>query len=218
MLICDIDRAYGGRAGLEMVERLAELRRGGTAERVIGLGMDSTERGVDPRDFAEAFRLGGSVGLRLTSHAGEDTGPENIATALDALGIERIDHGLAILEDDALTRRVAEERVPLDVCPNSNIVIANKYARLEEHPFRRMRQAGLLATLNTDDPAMTDLDLGKEYRSVARALQMPWSEIEEVALDGVEATWLAEGEKRSLRARFERKLEAIRPSDPTAVA
>jgi len=218
MLICDIDRAYGGRAGLELVERLAELRRGGTAERVIGLGMDSTERGVDPRDFAAAFQLAGAAGLRLTSHAGEDTGPENIATALDALGIERIDHGLAILEDPALTRRVAEDRIPLDVCPNSNIVIANKYERLQEHPFRRMRQAGLLATLNTDDPAMTDLDLGKEYRTVARALHMPWSEIEEVALDGVEATWLDDGEKRSLRARFERELEAIRPSDPTAVA
>ena len=218
MLICDIDRAYGGRAGLELVELLAEARRAGRAERVIGLGMDSTERGVDPRDFAEAFRLGGSVGLRLTSHAGEDTGPENIATALDALGIERIDHGLAILEDEALTRRVAEERIPLDVCPNSNIVIANRYERLEEHPFRRMRQAGLLATLNTDDPAMTDLDLGKEYRSVARALQMPWSEIEEVALDGVEATWLDEGEKHSLHARFELELEAIRPSDTTSVA
>ena len=80
---------------------------------------------------------------------------------------------------------MAEERIPLDVCPNSNIVIANKYARLEEHPFRRMRQAGLLATLNTDDPAMTDLDLGKEYRTVARALQMPWSEIEAVALDRI---------------------------------
>jgi adenosine deaminase len=218
MLICDIDRAYGGGAGLELVEHLAELGRAGRAERVIGLGMDSTERGVDPRDFVEAFRIGGSAGLRLTSHAGEDTGPENIATALDALGIERIDHGLAILEDGALTRRVAEERIPLDVCPNSNIVIAHKYERLEEHPFRRMRQAGLLATLNTDDPAMTDLDLGKEYRTVARALQMPWSEVEGVALDGVEATWLDEGEKRSLRARFERELEAIRPSDPTTVA
>jgi adenosine deaminase len=218
MLICDIDRAYGGAVGLELVQRLVELRRAGQAERVVGLGLDSTERGVDPRDFAAAFRLAGAAGLRLTSHAGEDTGPENIATALDALGIERIDHGLAILEDTALTRRVAEERIPLDVCPNSNIVIANKYERLEEHPFRRMRQAGLLATLNTDDPAMTDLDLGKEYRSVARALQMPWSEIEEVALDGVEATWLDEGEKRSLRASFERELEAIRPSDPTAVA
>jgi len=216
-LICDIDRAYGGAAGLELAERLADLRRAGLAERVIGLGMDSTERGIDPREFADAFRLGGSVGLRLTSHAGEDTGPDNIATALDTLGIERIDHGLAILEDEALTRRVAEERIPLNVCPNSNIVIANRYESLEQHPFRRMRQAGLLATLNTDDPAMTDLDLGKEYRTVARALGMAWSEIEEVALDGVEATWLDEGEKRSLRAQFERELAEIRPPDPTAV-
>ena len=218
MLICDIDRAYGASAGLELAERLADLRRAGQAERVIGLGMDSIERGVDPRDFAAAFRVAGAAGLRLTSHAGEDTGPDNIATALDALGIERIDHGLAILEDEELTRRVAEERIPLDVCPNSNIVIANKYARLEEHPFRRMRQAGLLATLNTDDPAMTDLDLGKEYRSVARSLDMPWSEIEDVALDGIEATWLDEEAKRELRAQFERELEAIRPADPSLVA
>ena len=216
-LICDIDRAYGGTAGLELIEQLAELRRAGRAERVIGMGMDSTERGVDPRDFADAFRLGRSIGLRLTSHAGEDTGPDNIATALDALGIERIDHGLAILEDEALTRRVAEARIPLDVCPNSNIVIANKYPRLAEHPFRRMREAGLLATLNTDDPAMTDLDLGKEYRSVARELGMPWSEIEATALDGVEATWLDDGEKASLRAAFERDLAALRPADPSAV-
>jgi adenosine deaminase len=217
MLICDIDRAFGGRAGLELVERLSETRRAGRAERVIGLGMDSTERGVDPRDFAEAFRLGRSAGLRLASHAGEDTGADNIATALDALGIERIDHGLAILDDEPLTRRVADERIPLDVCPNSNIVIANKYERLEEHPFRRMREAGLMATLNTDDPAMTDLDLGKEYRTVARALQMPWSEVEAVALDGVEAAWLDDGDKRTMRASFERELEAIRPSDPSMV-
>lgn len=213
MLVCDIDRAYGGAAGLELIERLGELRRAGRAERVIGMGMDSTERGVDPRDFAAAFGLGRAMGLRLTAHAGEDTGPDNIATALDALGIERIDHGLAILGDEALTRRVAEARIPLDVCPNSNIVIANRYARLEDHPFRRMRQAGLLATLNTDDPAMTDLDLGKEYRSVARALALPWSEVEATALDGVEATWLDEGEKTALRRSFQAELDAVRPDD-----
>lgn len=218
MLVCDVDRAYGGAAGRELIERLAELRRAGRADRVIGMGMDSTERGVDPRDFADAFALGRAIGLRLTSHAGEDTGADNIATALDALGIERIDHGLAILEDEALTRRVAAARIPLDVCPNSNIVIANKYAHLAEHPFRRMREAGLLATLNTDDPAMTDLDLGKEYRSVARALAMPWSEMEAVALDGVEATWLDEGEKTALRAAFARDLASLRPADPSAVA
>jgi adenosine deaminase len=212
MLICDIDRAYGPAAGLELAEQLAAVVRAGKAERVIGLGMDSTERGVDPRAFAPAFSLAGSVGLRLTSHAGEDTGPENIAVALEALGIERVDHGLAILDDAALTRRVADARIPLTVCPNSNIVIANRYASLAEHPFRRMREAGLLATLNTDDPAMTDLDLGKEYRTVAGALGMPFDEVAAVALDGVEASWLPDGEKRAMRSSFENELAALRPA------
>jgi len=210
MLICDIDRAYGPAAGLELAEQLAEAVRAGKAERVIGLGMDSTERGVDPRAFASAFSLARSLGLRLTSHAGEDTGPENIAVALEALGIERIDHGLAILDDPALAQRVAEQRIPLTVCPNSNIVIANRYAELAEHPFRRMRDAGLLATLNTDDPAMTDLDLGKEYRTVADALGMSFDEMAAVALDGVEASWLRDGEKRAMRSSFERELAALR--------
>ncbi len=210
-LICDIDRSYGPAAGLELVDRLVALRVDGAADAVIGLGMDSTERGVDPAVFAPAFAVARRSGLRVTSHAGEDTGAGNIAVALEALRIERIDHGLAILDDPALAARLAKARIPLTVCPNSNILIANRYADLAEHPFRRMRQAGLLATLNTDDPAMTDLDLGKEYRSVATALEMPWGEMCEVALDGIEATWLDPGEKDDLRRSFERAIAEIEP-------
>ena len=210
-LICDIDRAFGPTAGLQLAEQLVALTRSGEADAVIGLGMDSTERGIDPRDFAPAFALAGSAGLNLTSHAGEDTGADNIAVALESLEISRIDHGLAIMDDPALVARVAEARIPLTVCPNSNILIANRYASLAEHPFRRMRQAGLLATLNTDDPAMTDLDLGREYRSVAAALEMPWEEMCAVALDGVEAAWLDPGEKAALRAAFEAEIAQIEP-------
>ncbi len=210
-LICDIDRAYGPAPAVELVDRLVALRAGGRADAVIGLGMDSTERGVDPRDFAPAFATARASGLHLTSHAGEDTGADNIAMALDALGIERIDHGLAIMDDPELVARVADARIPLDVCPTSNVLIANRYADLSEHPFRRMRAAGLLATLNTDDPAMTDLDLGKEYRAVATALEMPWAEAVETAVEAVDATWLDEGEKRELRASFERDVAAIEP-------
>ncbi|MGE5460398.1 MAG: adenosine deaminase [Solirubrobacterales bacterium] len=210
MAICDMDRAYGGAAGRELVERLVELRRSGRAGRVIGLGMDSTELGVNPRDYAEAFELARSAGLRRTAHAGEDTGPDNIRTALDALGVERIDHGLSILQDPELTMRVAEARIPLDVCPNSNVLIANKVPTLAEHPFRAMREAGLLATLNTDDPAMTDLDLGKEYRSVAEALGLSFEDMARVALDGIEATWLDDDEKGRMRRDFERDIEALR--------
>jgi adenosine deaminase len=211
MLICDIDRAFGSTAADELVQLAGELRAAGGAERLIGIGMDSTELGVDPRAFADAFAGAARSGFRCTTHAGEDTGPENIATALEALGVERIDHGLAVLGDPRLTERLAEARIPLTVCPNSNVVIANKYERLEDHPFRRMRQVGLLATLNTDDPAMTDLDLGREYRSVAAALGMAWDEIVAVSLDGIEASWLDEGEKRSMRAEFESTIATIEP-------
>jgi len=212
MLILDMDRAFGPQAGLAVIERLGELRRAGAADRVIGIGMDSTELGVDPRSFAPAFELAGRLGLRRTAHAGEDTGPENIAAALDALGIERVDHGLSALQDPELTKRLAGDRIPLDVCPNSNVVIANKVPTLAEHPFRRMREQGLLATLNTDDPAMTDLDLGKEYRSVADALDMSLDDMAEVALDGVEAAWLDDTEERVLRAQFEHELAELRPA------
>ena len=183
----------------------------GGAERLIGIGMDSTERGVDLRTFSRAFAAAARHGFRRTAHAGEDAGAENIEIAVDVLGAERIDHGLAILGDPALTRRVAKDRIPLDVCPNSNVLIANAYAGLEEHPFRRMREAGLLATLNTDDPAMTALDLGHEYRSVAHAMAMPWEEMVAVALDGVEATWLDADEKRTMRASFAAEIAAITP-------
>ena len=211
MLICDIDRSFGPGPAAELVEAAVDMRRSGGGERVIGIGMDSTERGVDPRSFARAFATARGAGFHVTSHAGEDTGSENIATALEALQIERIDHGLAILDDPELVARVAEARIPLDVCPNSNVLIANRYQRLEDHPFRRMRQAGLLATLNTDDPAMTDLDLGREYRSVAAALEMAWHEMTAVALDGVEASWLDPSEKAAMRADFVREIAAIPP-------
>ena len=206
MLIADIDRAYGPAAGLRMVERLVELRRTGSpgADRVIGVGLDSTERDVDPRDFADAFALAGREGLRRTSHQGETTPPDHIVAGLDALGSERIDHGLSAIEDPELTRRLAGERIPLTVCPNSNVRIANAVPRLELHPYPRMRSAGLLATLNTDDPALTDLDLGREYRSVMDAFGYGWPDMVQIALDGVEATWLDDDAKRDLRARVER--------------
>jgi len=210
VLICEMDRAFGAAAGLELIERLAEIRRAGGANRVIGMGMDSTELGIDLREFKPAYELAERIGLRRTAHAGEDTGPENIATALDGLGVERIDHGLSALQDPELTARLVGERIPLTVCPNSNVVIANKVPTLSDHPFRRMREAGMLATLNTDDPAMTDLDLGKEYRSVAEALDMSFDDMARVALDGVEAAWLDATEERALRADFERELAELR--------
>jgi adenosine deaminase len=185
------------------------LRRDGRADRVIGLGMDSTERGVDPADFAPAYEVARAGGLHVTGHAGEDTGPENIAAALEALQLERIDHGIAVVEDPALMERLAGARVPFNVCPSSNVVIANRYSSLAEHPLRRMRDAGLLVTINTDDPAMTGADLGREYRDVAEALGYGFDEMCRIAVEGIDATWLDDTDQRDLRRAFEETIAQL---------
>lgn len=212
MLVCDIDRSFGGPAATELATELVNLRRSGRAERVIGLGMDSTERGVDPRDFAPAYATAREAGLRLTGHAGEDTGPDNIAMALDALGLERIDHGIAIVEDAELMERVAAARIPLNVCPSSNVVIANRYPSVADHPFRAMREAGLLVTINTDDPAMTNADLGTENRELAAAQGLSFAEMCDVAVEAIEATWLDEPDRHTLRESFENDIADLTAS------
>jgi adenosine deaminase len=210
MLIADIDRAYGPGAGLELVEGLREARRFGVGERVIGIGADSTELGVDLAGFAPAYDLARRLGFRRTCHAGEavGVGPDNIGVALDVLGAERIDHGVALIEDSALTARIARDGIPLTVCPTSNVAIANRYASLREHPLLDLREAGVLVTINTDDPAMMELDLGEEYRRVGEAYGLSLDELGRLAIEGIESTWLDETDRRALAAEFEDALRA----------
>jgi adenosine deaminase len=209
MLIADIDRAYGGRAGEEMVEQLVDLKRRGKAERVIGLGMDSTELGVDPAQFLPAYKLARSAGFRLTAHQGENSPPSAIVFDVDELRAERIDHGISILEDPAATRHLVDRGIPLTVCPISNVKIANLYASVADHPWTVMRQAGLHLTLNTDDPAMIDDDLGKEYATLAAAHGYGFADMVEISLAGVDATWLADDQRRALRERIRAAAEEL---------
>lgn len=212
-LIGDIDRAFGPAAGVELVSGLADLRRSSApgAHRVIGIGMDSTELGIDPLSFRAAYDLARTAGFRITAHQGENSPASAIWTVLTELGAERIDHGLPVLDDAALTAHLVRERIPLTVCPTSNVLISNSFARLEDHVYPRMRAAGLLATVNTDDPAFIDLDLGAEYAAVASAFGWGWDEMVAIALDGAEATWLDDGEKTALRRRISAAAVALDP-------
>lgn len=213
LLIADIDRAYGPAAGLDLVEQLGTLRRSGRADRVIGVGADSTELGVDLSAFAPAYEAATRLGLRRTCHAGEavGVGPDNIRVALDILGAERIDHGVAVVDDPELVHQLAGQRIPLTVCPTSNVVISNRFSTLSEHPLQEMREAGLLLTINTDDPAMLDLDLGREYRGVAEAHHLDVDELSQIALEGIASTWLDESDRTALTDEFNAVLRSLEP-------
>lgn len=214
MLVCDVDRAYGPGPALELATELVRLREIGAPgmDRVLGMGLDSTELGVDPKSFVDAFDVARAGGFRITAHQGEDSGPDAIRDAVDVLGAERIDHGITLGLDPELLARFVDEQIPLTMCPNSNIRIANRYERLEDHPLAGYREAGVLATVNTDDPALTDLDLGYEYRTVAAANGWGWDDMVQVSLDGVQATWLDDDDKVSLRAQVVAAAEELRPT------
>jgi adenosine deaminase len=202
ILICDMDRAYGGMAGLELVERLIDLRRHGKAERVVGVGMDSTELGVDPAEYADAYRLARASGLRLTAHQGENSAPSAIRYDVEVLRVERIDHGISVCDDPAVAQLLVDRGIPLTVCPLSNVRIANTIDRLEDHPWPRMVAAGLHLTLNSDDPAFIRSHLGEEYAELARAFDYGFDAMVAIALAGVDAAWLTDAEKAALRSRI----------------
>ena len=179
--------------------------------------MDSTELGIDSTTFHPGYRLARSAGFRPTGHQGENSTASDIAACLDILGLERIDHGVPVLDDDALTARMAAERIPITVCPTSNVVIAGCFERLEDHVYPRMRAAGLLATVNTDDPALTDVNLGQEYAAVAHAFGYTRDDMMHIALDGVEACWLSESDKAALQLRIIEAGSTMRPDEDSKI-
>ena len=194
-LIFDIDRDFGPSVAVEHIRQLVELRRSGAPgfDRVIGLGMDSTEQGIDPGTFVGSYELASAAGLRRTAHQGENSPAAAIATAVDVLGCERIDHGISVFDDPALVRQLADRRLPFTVCPNANVRInPDVVGNLSDHVYPAMRDAGLLATLNTDDPALVGLDLTQEYELTAAAFGYNSAQMVEIALDGIAGSWLDE--------------------------
>ncbi|QIG43980.1 adenosine deaminase [Nocardioides anomalus] len=146
---------------------------------VVGLGLDSTERGHPPRDYARAFDAARGLGLRTVAHAGEEGPPAYVWEALDVLGVERVDHGVRCVEDAALVRRLAADGTPLTVCPLSNVRL-RVVDDLRDHPLPRLLDAGVRVTLNSDDPAYFGGYVADNYVACAEAFG--WSEADLTAL------------------------------------
>ncbi|WP_423925589.1 adenosine deaminase [Candidatus Palauibacter sp.] len=157
-------------------------------DRLLGVGLDSSEVGHPPSKFARVFEAARDLGLRLVAHAGEEGPPEYVWEALDILGVERIDHGNRALEDEALVARLREDRIPLTVCPLSNLAL-RVVDDLAAHPIRRMLDLGLLATVNSDDPAYFGGYINENFRRVAEAVGLSVEDIETLARNAFEASF-----------------------------
>ena len=163
-------------------------------DRFIGVGLDSGERGNPPEKFARVFARCGELGLRRVAHAGEEGPPAYIAAALDVLHVERIDHGVRCTEDPALVARLARERVPLTVCPLSNVKLC-VYPDLAHHPLARLLDAGLCATVNSDDPAYFGGYVNRNFVETFAALPLTARDAYTLARNSFEASFAAPAQK-----------------------
>ncbi|MFJ8748622.1 adenosine deaminase [Streptomyces sp. NPDC102441] len=173
--------------------------------RVSAVGLDSAEVGHPPAKFREVYAAATALGLRKVAHAGEEGPPEYIREALDVLGVERIDHGLRCMEDQELVDRLVSERIPLTLCPLSNVRL-RAIDVLEQHPLRSMMDAGLLCTVNSDDPAYFGGYVGDTFHAVHEALGLDREQLRTLARNSFEAAFLDHDEER--RARYLAEVEA----------
>ena len=174
-------------------------------DKIVGVGLDSSEVGHPPSKFARVFRRAGDEGFFLTAHAGEEGPAAYVWEALDLLGVGRIDHGNRSLDDDALVGRLVRERMVLTVCPLSNLRL-RVVDDLSHHPLRRMMDKGLLVTINSDDPAYFGGYVNENYRAISQALGLRRDEIAATVRNGIGASLMTAAEKADALAEVERAL------------
>ena len=190
-------------------------------DHLIGVGLDSSEVGNPPGLFAEAYRLARDAGLHTVAHAGEEGPAAFIIEAVEELGAERIDHGVRSEDDPTVVEWLASERIPLTMCPLSNVKL-RVFDAIEEHNLKRLMDRGVVVTINSDDPAYFGGYIADNYLAAAEGLNLSRSDLVVIARNSIEASFISEDERASLFADLDatvvRLLPAAVATDPMSVA
>jgi aminodeoxyfutalosine deaminase len=195
--IFDAVRHFGAEAAMCVVERAVKFGDRG----VVGIGIGGDERRAGPELFQDVYAYAASNGMRLTCHAGETVGPESVWNALKLLNTERIGHGLTVREDPKLMAHLRDTQVPVEVSVSSNLR-TGCIPRLEEHPVRKFWEAGMMVTLNTDDPAMFETTIGREYQIAKNVFGFTHDELRQLAMNSFRASFLPDAKKAEYLKRF----------------
>jgi adenosine deaminase len=177
-------------------------------DKLVGIGLASSEVGHPPEKFARVFAKARQLGFRLVAHAGEEGPPAYIWSALDALKVERIDHGVRALQDPALMARLVKDGVPLTVCPLSNLKL-RVFPSLSKHNLRHMLDAGLLATVNSDDPAYFGGYINENFTQTFAALGLNADHAYQLAYNSFSASFIDASAKRIYQDRLAELFETF---------
>jgi adenosine deaminase/aminodeoxyfutalosine deaminase len=197
--IFDGVRQFGVRRAELVLDEALRLRK--RSDAVIGIGLGGDERQAPPEQFREVYERATAEGLRTTIHAGETVGPESVWAALRELKPDRIGHGLRAVDDPELVAYLADKRVPVEACISSNLM-TGCCVSASQHSARRLFDAGVMVTLNTDDPDMFHTSLNREYQIAQEALGFTDDQLRQLARNSFEASFLPDARKREVLASF----------------
>ena len=178
-------------------------------DHIFAVGLDSSEQGHPPEKFERVFAEAREEGFVAVAHAGEEGPPANVTNALDLLGVARVDHGNSALTDAALTKRLAEQQTPLTMCPISNLRLKG-IPTLSASPIKKALNAGLLVTVNSDDPSYFGGYLNDNYRAVADALHLTEQDIIALARNSIAASFLDDADKQTHLDRIDAQVTRLR--------
>ncbi len=185
----------------EAVTRLAIERKDNC---IVGIDLAGNEVDFPSEPFAPLFKEAKEAGMRITVHAGEWSGPQNVVEAIELLGAERIGHGVRVLEDPEAVKLALERKVTFEVCVTSNYQ-TGVFPSLKAHPLLQMIEAGLDVTINTDDPSVSQIELTDEYQLAVESLKLTLDQLREAMLDAARAAFLPEEERDELVAALEKE-------------
>ena len=197
LLVADLVRSFGPDAGYRTLAELEEVRSLG----VVGIGLGGREQGYPPRPYAEVYEKARRLGFRTSVHAGEAVGPESVWEALDSLKPDRIGHATRAVEDPGLVDRLDEDRVPLELCPISNLR-TRVVDSIDNHPIRSYFDRGLRITVNTDDPKMFNNSLAEEYDLLIDSAGFSPKDIQKLILNAVDVSWSTPERRSALQAEL----------------
>jgi adenosine deaminase len=191
-------RDFGPEKGAILLAEIAEVQELG----VIGIGIGGSEHDFPPEPYQEVYEHARELGFRTSAHAGEAAGAESIWGALKALQVDRIGHGTRAEEDEKLLDYLADQQIPIEMCPISN-VCTGVVKSIDAHPVRRYFERGLLVTVNTDDPKMFGNSLAEEYQLLEDRLGFSKDEIRTLIRNAIRASWLPDEQKVKLTTSLE---------------
>lgn len=202
LILCFL-RHLSEHEAFEALEQALPLR-----DKLVGVGLASSEQGHPPEKFARVFARARALGFRLVAHAGEEGPPAYIWSALDALKVERIDHGVQALRDPALVARLVRDHIPLTVCPLSNLKL-RVFPTLVQHNLGRMLDAGLVATVNSDDPAYFGGYINENFTQTFAALGLSAQQAYQLAHNSFAASFIDASARRTLQDRLAEVFETF---------